>query len=119
MRTIVAAALMAVGIMAAGAQTPALIAPDEAAKHVGETVRVQGIVTQVKITAKDSTTLIDFGPAFPHQVLTAVIHPADRKTFPGVETLTGKLVIVAGKVTLYKGKPEIVLTKPLQLQVVT
>lgn len=107
-----------IAVTVAAKQTTAIIAPEDAAKHVGETVQVQGLVANVKIAAHDSTVYIDFGAAYPNQVFTAMIAPTARKSFPNVERLTGKTVIVKGKVTLYKGKPEIRLTQSSQLEVV-
>jgi DNA/RNA endonuclease YhcR with UshA esterase domain len=43
----------------------------------------------------------------------------NAKSFPNIEKLTGKTVIVEGKITLYKGKPEIKVTDAVHLQIVT
>lgn len=112
------ALLTAVLVLAAG-QQPAMIAADSAAKHVGEEVVVQGIVTSVHTSEHDSTTFLDFGPKFPGQTFTAVIRSAARSRFTGVEKLVGSAVLVKGTITLYKGKPQIVLKTADQLRVVS
>ena len=113
-------ALLMAGVMLAMAgQNAATIAPEEAAKHVGQTVMVQGLVSHVKVNAHDGSIDIDFGPMYPNQVFTAYIVAANAKNFPNPEKLAGKTVIVNGKVELYKGKPEIKVTGALQLQIVT
>jgi len=100
------------------AQGSASIAPEEAAKHVGETVTVEGIVTHVKVS-HDRTLFLDFGPLYPDQVFTAVILPSKRARFEGAEKLAGARVLVHGTVQLHKGKPEIVLEEAPQLRVVS
>jgi DNA/RNA endonuclease YhcR with UshA esterase domain len=45
-----------------------------------------------------------------------VILAADAAKFPGVTSLNGKTVDVTGKVQLYKGKPEILLTDAAQIK---
>jgi len=37
---------------------------------------------------------------------------------PGLKTLQGKWIRVTGKVTLYRGKPEIIVSKPDQIEVI-
>jgi DNA/RNA endonuclease YhcR with UshA esterase domain len=115
MRALLMAALLAV-ITGQDAKT---IAPEDAAKHVGETVRVQGTVSHVKIAQHDGAIYVDFGPMHPNQVFTAFIPPVNAKSFPNIEKLTGKTVIVEGKITLYKGKPQIKVTDAVHLQIVT
>jgi len=115
MRALIVSALMA---LVAG-QASTTIAPEEAVKHVGETVMVQGVVSHVKVDPKDGSIYVDFGPPFPNQVFTAFIAAANAKNFPNAPGLLGKTVVVNGTITLYKGKPEIKVTKALQLQIVT
>ena len=98
---------------------PLVIKPEEAAKHVGETVIVQGTVSHVKVAPHDGAIYLDFGPMYPNQVFTAFIPPANAKSFPNIEKLMGKTVLVNGKITLYKGRPEIKVTDVLHLQIVS
>jgi hypothetical protein len=112
------ALLMAALMTAITGQSASMIAPEDAAKHVGETAVVQGVVSHVKVDAHDGSILVDFGPMYPNQVFTAYIVAANAKNFPNPERLVGKTVIVNGKIALYKGKPEIRVTQALQLQIV-
>ena len=112
MRVIVAAFMM--GVMA---QDPATITPEAAAKHVGETVVVQGVVTRVHTSDRSNTTYLDFGPKYPDQIFTAVIFSSAQSRFPAAKALEGKTVMVKGTIRLYKGKPEIVLEYAEQLRV--
>ena len=75
------ALLMAALLAAITGQDAKTIAPEEAAKHVGETVIVQGTVSHVKIAQHDGAIYLDFGPTYPNQVFTAFIGEAPREDF--------------------------------------
>jgi DNA/RNA endonuclease YhcR with UshA esterase domain len=109
------ALLVAVLPFLAQAQSPQVITPATAAKHVGERIIVQGTIEQIALTV-NLTTHINFGGRYPNHVFTATILKANQPLFKGVRDLEGKLVNVEGVVRLYRGKPEIVLTEPSQLR---
>jgi DNA/RNA endonuclease YhcR with UshA esterase domain len=90
--------------------------PSEATNHIGQTVVVKGTVAQV--TKRDTIVYLNFEKKFPAQVFTAVIRQRDFAEFPEVEKVQGKTVEVDGKVELFKGQPQILLTKKSQLRVV-
>jgi len=95
------------------AATPALaqtqtIAPGEAKTHVGQTVTVEGAVGNVYI-ARSGMTFIDMGGRYPDNAFAAVIFTDDAGKFPDIKSLDGKTVDITGAVSLYRGKPEIVL----------
>ena len=94
------------------------ITPDEAAKHAGETMTVCGIVAGAKYAAqvRGGLTFIDFGKPYPNSTFTAVIFAGDRAKFGTPEQgLRGKNVCITGKIEMFRGKPQIVLTDPKQL----
>jgi len=96
----------------------ATLTPDDAAKHPGETATVCGIVAGAKYAAqiRGGLTFIDFGRPYPNASFTAVIFAADRAKFGTPEkSLAGKQVCVTGKIEIFRGKAEIVLTDPKQL----
>jgi DNA/RNA endonuclease YhcR with UshA esterase domain len=98
------------------AQTQAQpIAPAEAMAHVGQSVTVEGAVSNVFV-ARSGITLLDIGGRYPDNPFTAVIFASDAGKFPDVKTLGGKTVDVSGPVKLYKGKPEIVVSDAAQIK---
>jgi DNA/RNA endonuclease YhcR with UshA esterase domain len=98
------------------AQTPAQpIAAAEAMAHVGQSVTVEGAVSNVFV-GRSGVTLLDIGGRYPDNPFTAVIFAADAGKFPDVKTLGGKTVDVSGPVKLYKGKPEIVVSDAAQIR---
>jgi DNA/RNA endonuclease YhcR with UshA esterase domain len=99
--------------------TPALaqtIPPADAKMHVGQTVTVEGTVSDVH-TAASGTTFIDMGGRYPDSVFTVVIFTDDASKFPDVDSLGGKIVDITGPVRLYKGRPEIILKSADQIKV--
>jgi DNA/RNA endonuclease YhcR with UshA esterase domain len=99
----------------APANTPPVISPAQAVNHVGEEVIVRGQITQIVLSV-NLTTHINFGGVYPNHVFTATIFKANQKLFPRIRDLDGKPVHVQGVVHLYRGKPEIVLTRPTQIR---
>ena len=91
--------------------------PDsETASHIGQTVTVEGIVRGTPTTI-NRTQFLDFGSTYPNQDFSAEISKADAAQFPPVSDFNGKRVQVTGTITLYHGKPLMILT-PDRLKVV-
>lgn len=95
-----------------------VLAPADAAKHVGEEATVCGVITAAKFAShrKRSPTFLDFGPPFPNQEFTVLIWGADRdKLGYAPESLAGERICVSGTITEFKGKPEIKVTEASQI----
>ncbi|MGH7072914.1 MAG: exodeoxyribonuclease VII large subunit [Stellaceae bacterium] len=92
------------------------IAASDARAHVGQTVTVEGTVSNVHTSGRSGTVFLDIGGRYPHNAFTAVIFKRDTAKFHGVAALNGKTVDVTGKVQLYRGRPEIILNGAGQLK---
>ena len=113
----IAAAAAMLGLAAASAGA-AELGPGDAARHVGETATVCGVVASAKYLSRSATkpTLLDLGEPYPDEIFTVVIFGRDRAKFGTPETtLKGRRVCVTGKIEEYRGMPEIVLADPGQL----
>ena len=90
----------------------------EAYTHVGETATVCGKVTGVHYAAnsKGKPTFINFDKPYPSQDFTVMIWDDDRPGFGNLEKYAGQQVCAKGVITLYRGKPEMVLREPGALQ---
>jgi hypothetical protein len=111
-------AMLAAGQVCAFWAGAAELAAADAARHVGETAMVCGIVASAKFDSnlKSQPTFLDFDKPYPDQVFTAVIFGSDRNKFGSPETaLRGKRVCVTGKIQSRSGLPEIILNDPKQL----
>ena len=96
----------------------ASLSPQDAARHIGETATICGMVASAEYEAHEQNqpTLLDLGKPHPNAIFTAVIYGENRAKFGTPETsLRGKRICVTGQISNYQGKPEIVLTDPKQL----
>lgn len=115
-------ALLSLSFLTSRAQQE--VKPEELKDHIGDSVKVKGKISGVRYfeSAKNSPTLINVGGAYPNQVYTIVIFGEVRKKLgfdPEEKKYAGVMAIVTGKVELYKDKPQIVITDPAQLQILT
>lgn len=95
---------------------PGTIPPEEAASHLGQTVTVEGVVSEVHTARSGSATFIDMGGSYPNNAFTGVIFASDMWTVGDVSGLAGKTADINGEVRLYHGKPEIVISSPRQIK---
>ncbi len=94
---------------------------DEASKHYGETVTICDLLYGGKFIEKSQLTLLDMGGPYPKTKITVLINSADRKNFPEKpETFYEKKdVCITGKIIEFKGKPQIIVSKPSDIQIGT
>jgi micrococcal nuclease len=112
------ALLATLSLAAACANTPKPIEPDEASAHIGEQAQVCGVVANAKFAAKSDgkPTFLNLGEPFPHHVFTAVVWGSDRSGFSyPPESLEGERICVLGKISEYRGKPQVVVSRPSQI----
>ena len=95
------------------AQTPNYTAAD-AAKHVGEIATVTDKVDGVHQSGKGNIFL-NMGGKYPNQAFTAFVPSSSAAQFSNPQQYDGKTVAVSGKITLYRGKPEIIVTNVSQI----
>jgi DNA/RNA endonuclease YhcR with UshA esterase domain len=89
------------------------IAAQDAAAHIGQSITVEGIVSDVHVA--DRVTFVDLGGRYPNEDLTGVIFSENYGAFPDVTKLQGDTVDITGTVRLYDGRPEIILTSADQI----
>ena len=96
---------------------------EEASKHIGEVVTVCDKVSDTKFAkgSKTESAFIELGGDFPKQKLTVVISLNDRKNFTDNPEAyyRDKDVCITGKIIEVKGKPNLVITKPADVQIGT
>lgn len=105
----------------AGAQDLPYSTPDSAAACAGTFATVCGKVSGTFLNTKGTgtPTYVNMGRPYPNQPFTAVIWGNDLYKFPypPAQYLAGKQICVTGMVTLHKGKPQIVVDVPGQIEV--
>jgi hypothetical protein len=80
-------------------------------KHVGETATVTDRVDGVHQSSKGNIFL-NMGGKYSNQGFTAFIPSSSAAQFSQPQQYEGRTVSVSGKITLYHGKPDIIITSP-------
>jgi len=91
----------------------------EAKDHVGETATVCGNVVSTRYAAstKGQPTFLNLDKPYPHQIFTAVIWGSNRSKFGRPEVnYNEKRICVTGKISLFRGVPEVVVDDPRQIK---
>ena len=92
----------------------------EAKAHIGEQATVCGKVVSTRWaeSSRGSPTFLNFDQPYPNQIFTLVIWGNDRSKFDNPETTyRGKRVCVTGKISAFKGVPEVAASEPAQIKV--
>jgi hypothetical protein len=111
-------AVLALSIIATLAHAAERLSPEEAANHIGEQAQVCGVVASAKFATRTRgrPTFLNLGRPYPEHVFTALIWGSERPAFPyPPESLLGEEICVHGSITAFRGKPEIVVTRPSQI----
>jgi hypothetical protein len=109
-----------VACVSLSAQTPRAqtFTAEQGKRHIGETVRVCGLVVSphYALKTRGRPTFLNFDRPYPHQVFTAVIWGSERAKFghPG-KLYRNKHVCVTGFISVFHGQPEMVLRSPKQV----
>ncbi len=93
-----------------------VIKDSEAKNYIGESVTVSGKI--VAVVKRPKVNYLNFGNNYPNQTFTAVIFPDDADEFGDLNEFRGKEVEVSGVISLYKGKPQIILTSQKQIKII-
>jgi hypothetical protein len=92
----------------------------EAKDHIGDRATVCGKVasTHYAKSSKGEPTLLNLDEPYPKEVFTILIWGSDREKFGAAENeYKGLQVCVTGKITIYRGKPEIVASERGQIEI--
>jgi DNA/RNA endonuclease YhcR with UshA esterase domain len=96
------------------------ISAAEAKKHVGEKATVCGEVasTHYATSSRGNPTFINLDKSYPNQIFTVLIWGTNRPKFGDPEeAYRSKHICVTGKISDYKGVPEIIAYEPSQIKV--
>lgn len=118
-RSLVVLALCLIAIPRLHAQTKKLTAA-EAKDHIGDRATVCGKVASTHYAkgSKGEPTFLNLDEPYPKEVFTILIWGSDREKFGTPEDeYKGLRVCVTGKITSYRGRPEIVATERGQIEI--
>jgi hypothetical protein len=119
LRARTAVLLLSVGILTHPALAQKRMSASEAKDHVGELATVCGDVasTHYAPSTKGQPTFLNLDKPYPNPVFTILIWGSNRSKFGTPENeFKGKRVCATGKITEYRGAPEIVAIDPTQIK---
>lgn len=92
-----------------------VISPFEAKDHVGEKTYVRGYVADVYRSKK--AIFLNFEKKYPKNPFTGVIFERSFDKIDNPEKYEGEKVKIRGKISMYKGKPQIIIEGEDQLEI--
>lgn len=94
---------------------------EDAAKHEGDSVKICTKIFGGRYFegSKNAPTLLNAGAKYPDAPMTIVIFGENRANFKNKpeEYYPDKNICVTGRIVMYKGKPEIIITREEQIKV--
>jgi DNA/RNA endonuclease YhcR with UshA esterase domain len=104
-------------VTAAPTNAATVVPAAAAASHAGQSVTVEGPVSEVHSARSGKETFIDLGGTYPNRTFTAVIFAPSLAAVGDVSGLTGKTVDITGTVQMYQGRPEVIVNSRAQIKV--
>jgi hypothetical protein len=87
----------------------------DAGAHAGETGCVSGRVLKV-FTSRGGNTFLDFCEDYRDCPFGSVIFSSDKNKFGDLQSLAGRQIEIRGPITVYQGRPEIIIRDPEQIR---
>ena len=87
----------------------------DAGAQAGETGCVSGRVLRV-FTSRGGNTFLDFCEDYRDCPFSSVIFSSDKDKFGDLQFLAGRQIEIRGPITVYQGRPEIVIRDPEQIR---
>jgi len=87
----------------------------DAAPHAGETGCVSGRVVRV-FASRGGNTFLDFCEDYRDCPFTSVIFSSDKNQFGDLASLAGRQIEIRGPITVFQGRPEIIIHDPEQIR---
>jgi hypothetical protein len=93
-----------------------VITSKEIRKHIGDSLKVKGFVADIYLSEK--VAYLNFENKFPKNDLACTVFSGRFDEFGDLSVFKGKNVMVTGKVTTFKGKPQIILNSKDQIKII-
>lgn len=112
--------LLASVLLLVPVQAQRKLTASEAKEHYGENATVCGEVVSTRYaeSSRSQPTFLNLDKPYPNQIFTVVIWGSNRSKFGKPEdNFKGKKICATGKITEYRGAPEIIADDPKQIQI--
>lgn len=91
------------------------IISSEVKNHVGDSLTIKGFVADVYLSEK--VAYINFDKKFPKNTFSCAVFENRFSEFGDLSVFKNKNVIVSGKITTYKNKPQVILHSKDQIKI--
>lgn len=98
-----------------GVETAKTYSSAEAKDHINEEAAVTGYVADVVV--RDRVSYLNFDKKYPKNTFTGVVFEEKFEEVGDLENFRNKNVELKGKITTYKGKPQIIINSKNQIKV--
>ena len=120
---IILATILILSVIAIAAeQKKEIIKPKDALQYVGQVKTVCGKVASTFFASRSRgrPTFLNLDKPYPNQTFTVVIWGRDRGKFeiPPEVLFMGKEICITGRITTYRGKPQITVSDPSQITLI-
>lgn len=88
-----------------------------AAGLAGKERTFRGRVNRLFKSKSGSVSILNFAADY-RKAIVAVVYRKDHARFPPLDKLVGRDILVRGKISLYEGRPQVVLTDPGQVSLI-
>ncbi len=92
-----------------------VITSSEVKKHIGDSLKINGNISDVY--KSDKVAYLNFENKFPKSIFSCVIFSSSFEEFGDLSSYKGRDVIVTGRITIYKDKPQIILKFKDQIKI--
>ena len=99
-----------------GGEAPGCVDIHDAAPLASKSGCVTGRVLKV-FTSKGGNIFFDFCEDYHDCPFTSVIFSSDKSKFGDVQSLAGRQIEIRGPISVYQGKPEVIIRDPEQIRV--
>ncbi|HRE40410.1 MAG TPA: hypothetical protein PLG90_03675 [Ignavibacteria bacterium] len=94
---------------------PIQITTNDASENIGNNVLLKGYIASV--TEREKVAYLNFDKKYPNNKFTCVIFSKNFYKFDKLENYEKKIVEVTGKISVFNGKPQIILEDSEQIKI--
>lgn len=99
----------------ASGETTKIYLSEDAKNHINEEAAVSGYVADVVV--RERVSYLNFDKKYPKNTFTGVVFEEKFKEVGDLEIYRNKNIEIKGKITIYKGKPQIIINSKNQIKV--
>ncbi|MEP7145610.1 MAG: hypothetical protein ABI792_01235 [bacterium] len=92
------------------------ISSKEVKLHIGDSLNIEGYVADIYLS--DKVAYLNFENKFPKNIFTCTIFSGKLEQFGDLSKYKGRNVLVTGRISSYKNKPQVVLNFKDQIRII-